>query len=252
MIPSILENKDVKVAKVKIFIPLICYNRTCHAEYMYSMLGLMSHLHNSFFQATFYPIFFESLISRARNAAATEFLKSDCTHLLFIDGDISFEPEDVDKLIVSNKDVICSPYPKKYIRLENVVKEDHELVDFAVSGGVNQVSDNLYEIDSVATGFLLIKREAFEKILLFNKNISYINDIDAYGIGSKMWDFFKVGINPKNRNYDSEDWGFCNLWRSIGEKIYARNDIKLTHWGWYGYKGDFERWLKINNKQHER
>ena len=251
MTPSIPENKELKFAKVKIFIPLICYNRTCHAEYMYSMLGLMSHFHSSFFQATFYPIFFESLISRGRNAAVAEFLRSDCTHLLFIDGDISFDPKDVDKLIVSNKDVICSPYPKKYIKLENVLKENHELVDFAVSGNVKQVGESLYEIDSVATGFLLIKREVFEKILIFNKNLSYINDIDGYGIGNKMWDFFKVGINSKTKVYDSEDWGFCNLWRSIGEKVYARSDIQLTHWGWHGYKGDFDRWLKVNNKKHD-
>lgn len=247
MTPSMLENKDAKVAKVKIFIPLICYNRTCHADYMLSMMGLVSHFQTSFFGATFYPIFFESLISRARNAAVAEFLKSDCTHLLFIDADISFEPSDVDKLIVSNKNVICSPYPKKYLKLENYRKNENDLVDFAVSGSISKAGDNIFEIDSVATGFLLIKREVFEKLLMFNKNLAYVNDIDGYGLNSKIWDFFKVGINPRTKIYESEDWGFCNLWRSIGEKIYARSDIQLTHWGWYGYKGDFNEWLNIKS-----
>jgi hypothetical protein len=251
MTPSVPQSEELKMAKVKIFIPLICYNRSCHADYMFSMMGLISHFQSSFFAATFYPIFFESLISRARNAAVAEFLKSDCTHILFIDADISFDAKDVDKLIVSNKDIICSPYPKKYIKLENANKEDHELVDFAVSGNVNKVGDNLYEIDSVATGFLLIKREVFDKLMLFNKNSWYVNDIDGYGIGTRMWDFFRVGINPKTRIYDSEDWGFCNLWRSLGEKVYARSDIQLTHWGWYGYKGDFNRWLQTKGTKHE-
>jgi len=246
MIPSATENEELKVAKVKIFIPLICYNRSCHADYMFSMMGLISHFQSSFFGATFYPIFFESLISRARNAAVAEFLKSDCTHILFIDADISFDAKDVDKLIVSNKDVICSPYPKKYLRLDNKSKETNDLVDFAVSGAAKKVDNNLYEIDSVATGFLLIKREVFEKIALFNKNLLYINDIDGYGKGSKIFDFFKVGINPKTKVYDSEDWGFCNLWRSLGEKVYARTDIQLTHWGWYAYKGDFNQWIETN------
>ena len=137
-----------------------------------------------------------SLVTQGRNLCVSSFMETNSTHLLFIDGDISFDPKDVDKLIVSNKDVICSPYPKKYIKLENVLKQNHELVDFAVSGNVKQVGESLYEIDSVATGFLLIKREVFEKILIFNKNLSYINDIDGYGIGNKMWDFFKVGIKP--------------------------------------------------------
>ena len=86
---------------------------------MMSILSLVSYFHKSNTDAVFYPIFFESLISRGRNAAVAEFLRSDATHILFIDSDITFEPEDVQKLIDSNKEVICSPYPKKYIKLEN-------------------------------------------------------------------------------------------------------------------------------------
>lgn len=235
--------KPEKKNNIKIFVPLICYNRSCHTDYMMSILGLVSHFQKSDYNATFYPIFFESLISRGRNAAVAEFLRSDSTHILFIDSDISFLPEDVEKLLNSDKDVICSPYPKKYLKLQNANDKNKEIVDFAVGGKLTKVDDNIYEIDSVATGFLLIRRQVFEKILLFNKNLSYINDIDGYGIGSKCWDFFKVGINPKTGTYDSEDWGFCHLWRNIGEKVYARTDVNLTHWGWYGFKGDFNRWL---------
>jgi len=232
----------------KIFVPLICYNRNCHADYMMSILHLVSYFHRSNINAIFYPIFFESLISRGRNAAVAEFLRSDATHILFIDSDIAFESEDVQKLIDSNKEVICSPYPKKYIKLENANQKNKEIVDFAVGGTLIELDKNIYEIDSVATGFLLIKRQVFEKILMFNKNLTYINDIDGYGSGKKMWDFFKVGINPRTRTYDSEDWGFCHLWRNIGEKVYARSDIKLTHWGWYGFKGDFNKWIETAKK----
>ena len=76
MTPSVPQSEELKMAKVKIFIPLICYNRSCHADYMFSMMGLISHFQSSFFAATFYPIFFESLISRARNAAVAEFLSN--------------------------------------------------------------------------------------------------------------------------------------------------------------------------------
>jgi len=230
--------------KIKLFIPLICYNRTCHADYMMSILKLVSYMHGNGLDGTFYPIFFDSLISRARNAAAAEFLDSDCTHLLFIDADINFEPEHVSKLILSDKDVICSPYPKKYFKFDQInSKSPGELVDFAVSGNIKFHSDKEFEIDTVATGFLLIKRNVFTKLIQAYRDIEYINDIDGYGVGKKMWDFFKVNINSQTKIYESEDWGFCSLWKKIGGKVYARNDIKLGHWGWQEYKGDFNNWL---------
>lgn len=231
----------------KLFIPLICYNRSCHTDYMMSILKLYDYIKRTGLSASFYPIFWDSLISRARNAAAAEFLKEDHTHLLFIDADISFEPNDVQKLIDADKDVICSPYPKKYIRQDNI-KNNREPVDFAVSGECIKVSDSIYEIDSVATGFLLIKRNVFEQMIKAYPEIEYINDIDGYGPRSKMWDFFKVNINPKTKIYESEDWGFCTAWKNIGGKVYARTDISLGHWGWNEYKGNFNKWLSENIK----
>jgi hypothetical protein len=41
----------------------------------------------------------ESLITRARNALAHNFLKTDCSHLMFIDADIRFNPADIPPMI---------------------------------------------------------------------------------------------------------------------------------------------------------
>jgi len=229
-------------SQIKLFIPLICYNRSCHTDYMMSILKLYDYVKRSGLSASFYPIFWDSLVSRARNAASAHFLKEDHTHLLFIDSDISFEPSDVQKLIEADKDVICSPYPKKYIMPENI-KNNKEPVDFAVSGQCLKISENLYEMDSVATGFLLIKRNVFERMIKSYPEIEYINDMYAYGMGDKMWDFFRVSVNQKTKVYESEDWGFCTAWKNIGGKVYARTDISLAHWGWNEYKGNFNKWI---------
>ena len=175
----------------KLFIPLICYNRSCHTDYMMSILRLYDYIKSKGMAATFYPIFWDSLVSRARNAAASEFLYGDHTHLLFIDADISFEPSDVEKLLEADKDVVCVPYPKKYIKYESV-KENKELVDFAVGGKYNQVSENLYEIESVATGFLMIKKNVLRQIIRKYPNIEYINDID------KEHFVFRINIELSN------------------------------------------------------
>jgi hypothetical protein len=215
---------------------------------MWSVFRFVHYCAQQKLDATFYPIFWDSFIIRARNAAESEFLSSDATHLLFIDADISFDPEDVLKLIQSNKDVICSPYPKKYIKDNPNDGRPFEPVDFAVSGSMRKVSEKEYEIQSVATGFLLIKRNVFENLIDKYPEIEYVNDIDGYGPGKVMHDFFRVHINPNTKIYESEDWGFCTLWRNMGGKVYARNDISLGHWGWKEYKGNFNNWIKTLEK----
>jgi len=83
-----------------------------------SILKLLNAAKDSKLNISFYPIFFESLVSRARNAAVAHFLEDkENTHILFIDSDIIFEPEDVFKLLQSNKEVVAGIYPKKYIVL---------------------------------------------------------------------------------------------------------------------------------------
>merc|ERR550525_439749 len=55
----------------------------------------------------------ESLITIGRNNAVMEFLSTDCTHLLFLDADISFEIEAIWGLLTQNQDVALIPYPSK-------------------------------------------------------------------------------------------------------------------------------------------
>jgi len=100
--------------KEKLFIPVICYNHMANTEFMISLIRLTHYLRDKNINYCLYPIVFESLIPRARNAAAAHFLDSDCSHLLFIDSDIEFEPESVAKLLRHNKEVIAGVYPKKY------------------------------------------------------------------------------------------------------------------------------------------
>ena len=97
-----------------------------------SVMKLLSFLKDNQIPATFYPIFFESLVSRARNAATAHFMQDkEATHLLFIDSDIIFEPEDVLHLLKANKEVVGGMYPKKYIKWDHIRKNPTaERVDF--------------------------------------------------------------------------------------------------------------------------
>ena len=234
---------------MKVFIPLICYNHTCNTEWMMSILKLLNSAKETGLNMSFYPIFFESLVSRARNAAVAHFLEDkENTHLLFIDSDIIFEPEDVLKLLKSGKEVIAGIYPKKYItweRLKN--KPEAERVDFPVGGNIKMTEDNFLEMDYLPTGFLLISRTAIEKIIKQHPELKYRNDIDGYmSAGDNFYDLFKVGI--RNGIYESEDWGFCSLWKEAGGKVLIHPEVNVKHVGWHEYEGNLLKYIIDLNK----
>jgi len=234
---------------MKIFVPLICYNHTCNTEYMMSILKLLNAAKNSNLNISFYPIFFESLVSRARNAAVAHFLEDkENTHILFIDSDIIFEPEDVFKLIKANKEVVAGIYPKKYIVWDRLKKyPESERVDFPIGGQIKMTEDNFLEMDYLPTGFLLISRTAINKIIKQYPELKYKNDIDGYmSAGDNFYDLFKVGI--RNGIYESEDWGFCSLWKSVGGKVLIHPEINVKHLGWHEYEGNLLKYIIDLNK----
>ena len=234
---------------MKIFVPLICYNHTCNTEYMMSILKLLNAAKNSNLNISFYPIFFESLVSRARNAAVAHFLEDkENTHILFIDSDIIFEPEDVFKLIKANKEVVAGIYPKKYIVWDRLKKyPESERVDFPIGGQIKMTEDNFLKMDYLPTGFLLISRTAINKIIKQYPELKYRNDIDGYmSAGDNFYDLFKVGI--RNGIYESEDWGFCSLWKSVGGKVLIHPEINVKHLGWHEYEGNLLKYIIDLNK----
>jgi len=86
----------------------------------------------------------ESLIQRARSYVADEFLRSGMTHLMFIDADIEFNPQDVLLMLAisaydSTYDIVCAPYPKKNIAWEKVLKA-------AKSGAYDNAPEKLEEV----------------------------------------------------------------------------------------------------------
>ena len=240
--------------KITIFLPIIAYNHTANTEYMMSIIRLVMELQKYDIDMILYPITFESCISRARNSAAAMFMSyNTATHMLFIDADIEFTPEDVIKLLKLNQPVVCGSYPQKWIS-ENKMKQvfstkplpEKPLELCTMFPGqlpyVNKC-DEVIEVIYAPTGFMLFKREVFEKMIEAYPDRHYMNDIDGYtAIDPKyFYDFFPMIINPETRRYEGEDFGFCSLWRQLGNKVLMITSLVLVHHGWFGYKGDMYR-----------
>ena len=111
---------------------------------------------------------------------------------------------------------------------------------------LNQVRQNskFVEVNYAATGFMLIKRHVFLEIIKQKPHIKYRNDIDGYsGYGDNFYDFFPAKINQETKKFESEDYGFCNLWKECGGKIHAIPEIELGHLGNYKYQSSFKHQL---------
>jgi hypothetical protein len=193
-----------------------------------------------------------------------EFLnRSDCTHLLFIDSDINFNPQDVIAMLALDRDVIGGPYPKKAIKWNNIKKavQMHPDMDAGVLEKLTgdyvfnpvkgtaqfSVSEPL-EVMEIGTGFMMIKREVFPKWAEKYPEYKYKPDHvgQAHFDGSRyIHAYFDTVIDSKDsivgggsERYLSEDYMFCQMWRKMGGQIYLCPWMKTQHIGTYAFTGN--------------
>jgi len=236
-----------------LFVATPMYGGMCFGFYTQSCLQLQNLCKNANVNVSFSYLFNESLIQRARNLLASHFLKSDATHMMFIDADIRFNPNDIFPMMEADKDIICGIYPKKEINWQTVrnainagVPDDQlkhhtgafvvNLVDYQteVTVPVNQP----VEIWNGGTGFMLIKREVFEGLI--GKVPMYLNnvlDLQNKDNGQTIHEFFATQIEPESKLLLSEDYDFCKKARNNGFKVWAAPWVQLAHVGTYAFEG---------------
>lgn len=171
--------------KQSIMVGAPMYGGMCAGMFNKSMNDLTAVCANYKIQMKEYLLFNESLITRARNYVCDEFMRSDCTHLMFIDSDIGFSANDVVALLAlqisepDKYDVITGPYPKKCISWEKIklavekgyADEDPNNLEryvgdyvFNPRSGDHMIPlDRPVEVGEAGTGFMMISRKTFEK-----------------------------------------------------------------------------------------
>ena len=172
----------------------------------------------------------ESLISRARNTLTAKFLyNKESTHLMFIDADIGWEPWHLLVMLNAQKDVIGGLYPMKSLPVKWCVN--------GFDGAEVSEDGNLQEVSKTGTGFMLIKRDVFEKLNAHPATKPFMNDI---GLPAELNPFMKTYFDTavRENRYYSEDWTFCENWRDLGGKVWVDKRVLLKHTGTYVF--DFQ------------
>ena len=205
-----------------------------------------------------YMLFNESLIPRARNYACDEFLRSGASTFLFLDADIGFDPKDVLTLLVLQKDdspydIIGAPYCKKCISWEKIkVAVDKGFADenpnnlekfvgdyvFNPKAGTQQIPiGEPCEVLEIGTGFMMVKRNVFEKFEKAFPQYHYRPDhvrTEHFDGSREIMMYFQSEIDPVSKRYLSEDYWFSQKVQEIGMKCWLCPWMATSHTGTYG------------------
>lgn len=250
-----------QLRKASIFVGTPMYGGQCAGLFCKSSNDLSALCAKYGIELKFYYLFNESLVQRARNYVVDEFMRSECTHLMFIDSDIGFRANDVLSLLgiqISHPDkfdIITGPYPKKTIAWEKVKRAvelgkaenpfdlEFYTADYVFNPAKGQTSfpiDEPVEVSEAGTGFMLIPRTALEKYAEAYPEYKYLPDhtrTKSFDGSREITAFFDCAIDPESKRYLSEDYFFCRNATKVGIKIHMCPWMELQHVGSYIFRG---------------
>jgi hypothetical protein len=193
----------------------------------------------------------DALITRARASLVSQFLDDpDATHLLFIDADIGFEPDQVLRLVECGADMCGAVYPIKRIdwdKVKTIVETGRPNPAAAALKYVFEVDDpnavvensGFVKVRYAGTGFLMIRRQVLQRMCAHYPQLRYERDhsIDAVIRSDNRFALFECMI-AEDGTYLSEDFAFCKRWIDMGGEIWADLRSKLNHVGPMTFHGD--------------
>jgi hypothetical protein len=209
-----------------------------------------------------YYLFNESLITRARNYCCDEFMRSPSEHMLFIDADIGFNPQDVIAMMAlqaqdeEKYEIIGGPYPKKCISWEKIksavdkgiADDDANILErfvgdfvFNPKGGQQSIAiGEPCEVLEIGTGFMMVTKKAMKKFADKYPEYLYRPDhvrTEHFDGSREIMMFFQAEVDPVSKRYLSEDYWFCQKAQAADIKTWFCPWMKLQHVGTYIFGG---------------
>lgn len=225
------------------------------ADYLRSIVSLVGVAHRRGLPCTFAWLSNNASISRARNVLAAAFLQSDASHMLFLDGDIGFGPDDVVDLIARMQAddrlaVVGAPCTKRQI--------NWSLVASAAAKGLGQGNpaelerysglfaldpldphasfriDEPLELTRVGTGLMVIRRDVIETLCAHHPELRYTPDAfdrESGLVGDQLTALFQPMIDPESGHLMSDDYAFCRRVRDAGFRVWLAPWMRTSHTG---------------------
>jgi hypothetical protein len=257
---------------IKLYILTPCFASLCYVNYVYCLMSTVELFRRFNIKLKIEFCKNDSLVSRARNnLIARGMTDKEATHFLFIDNDITWEPVDILKLLMADKDLVGGIYPLKNYDWDKLVKDtanpynsnviqkmlkrknesqlsgivtdsamiQHNLLRYNINylGQYLEINNNLAKVKHLATGFMMIKRKLLTNMMKAFPSTKYTDDINFLKPNENEMAYALFDCGVEDGHYYSEDWMFCDRWSKMGGEIYVDVSINLTHTGIEDYKG---------------
>lgn len=173
-----------------------------------SLMGMLSHDQTP----KMFSMPVHTYVHEARRICAEEAIEHGCTHLWFVDADMLFLPNALEKLLSHRKMVVGANYHARELPLRSNIKFRENGVTVPKDG--KDFPKHLFKCYAVPTGMMLIDLRVFEKI-------------------PKPW--FNFTYKDDGRMDYGEDVYFCDLVQKAGIDVWCDPTIDVRHIGDYGY-----------------
>ena len=189
-------------------------------------------------------------------------MRSEAQHLMFIDSDIGFNPQDVLALMALQAQdpekyaIIGGPYPKKCISWEKIklavdkgiADQDPNVLErfvgdyvFNPKNGSGSIPINEpVEVLEIGTGFMMVHKSALQKFTETYPQYHYKPDhvrTEHFDGSREIMMFFQAEVDPASKRYLSEDYWFCQKAQEAGIRTWFCPWMKMQHVGSYIFGG---------------
>ena len=229
-----------------------CFGGLVTQTYMLSIMRLQKHAEARGFATELLLLGGDSLISRARAVLVAHFLANPAaTHLLFVDADIGFEPDQFMRLYEAGRDFAAAFYPLKgtdwaqvptrAVAGEPLDRAGLSYVGHLCTGTALEVEDGFATAEYAGTGFQLIRRSVFDRMVAAYPETKFRAvhaSTNEQPPADTLYALFDSLIDPATGTYLSEDYALCRRWRALGGTIWLDLESRLTHTGSATFAGD--------------
>lgn len=139
-----------------------------------------------------------TLLPDMRNQIAKEAIRLGCTHLLWLDNDMTFPPDLLERLYAHQKPIVAASYAQRKEPSKPVAAKDGIWVY------TTDESTGLQEVDYVGTGVMLVETAVFEHL-------------------ETPWHM--LGWNAQKQEMVGEDVFFCRKAQKIGASTFIDHDL---------------------------